>query len=81
MNKYDWELLDKQAQRLIPPRNNGVMGLIAVATFFAGIALGALFTHQSEPMRTAWNDTPAKVFLQNDALVGHDMHYYREPGS
>ncbi len=26
-------------------------------------------------------DTPAKVFLQNDALVGHDMHYYREPGS
>ena len=81
MDKHDWELLDKQTQRLIPPRNNGVIGLIAVVTFFAGIALGALFTHQSEPMRTARNDTPAQVFLQSDALVGHDMHYYREPGS
>ncbi len=81
MNKYDWELLGKQTQRVIPPRNNGVLGLIAVATFFAGIALGTLFTHQNEPTRTARNDTAAQAFLQNHALVGHDMPYYREPGS
>lgn len=81
MNTNDWKLLDKQTQRLIPSRNNGVMGLIAVATFCAGITLGALFTRETEPMRTASNDTSATVFLQNDALVGHDMHYYREPGS
>ncbi len=81
MDKHDWELFDKQTQRLIPSRNDGVMGLIVVAMFFAGIALGALFTHQSEPMQTARNDTLAQVFLQNDALVGQDMHQYREPGS
>ncbi|MGB8114124.1 MAG: hypothetical protein WCF22_10130 [Candidatus Sulfotelmatobacter sp.] len=73
MNKYDWELLNKQ----IPPQNNGVMGLIAVVTFCVGIALGTLFTHQSEPMRTVSNYTSATVFLQNDALVGRNMHYYR----
>ena len=81
MNTNDWKLLDKQTQRLIPPRYNGMMGLIAVATFCAGIALGTLFTHQSKSIRTARNDTPAKVFLQNDALVGRDMHYYHAPGS
>ena len=74
MDKHDWELLDKQTQRLIPSQNDGVIGLIVFAMFFAGIALGALFTHQSKPMRTARNDTQAQVFLQNDALVGHDMH-------
>ena len=77
MDKHDWELLDKQTQRLIPSRNDSVIGLIAVAMFFAGIALGAIFAHQSEPMRIASNDTPATASLQNNAMVGHDMHYYR----
>ncbi len=77
MDKHDWELLDKQTQRLIPSRNEGVIGLIVVAMFFAGITLGALFTHQSELMRTASNDTSATVFLQNDALVGRNVYYYR----
>ncbi len=77
VDKHDWELLDKQTQRLIPSRNDSVIGLIAVAMFFAGIALGAIFTHQSEPMRITFNDTPATASLQNNAMVGLDMHYYR----
>ena len=44
MDEHGWELLDQQTQRLIPPQNNGVMGLIAVVTFCAGIAFGTLFT-------------------------------------
>jgi len=77
VNKHDWELFDKQTQRLIPCRNDGVKGLSVVAMFFAGVALGALFTQQSEPMRSASNDASARVFLQNDALVVRDTDYYR----
>ena len=74
MEKHDWEFLDKQTQRLIPSRNDSVIGSNVVAMFFAGITLGALFTRQSEPVRTASNDISATVFLQNNALAGRNRH-------
>jgi len=77
VNKHDWDLLDKQTHGLIPSRNDGVIGSIIVAMFFAGVALGVLFTYQSEPMRTASNDTTATTSLQHDRLIERDMHYYR----
>jgi len=48
-----------------------------VAMFFAGIALGALLAHKSEPTRTASNDMPATISLPNGLPAGGATHYYR----
>lgn len=51
MNRRDQELLDKQMHAIyVPPRNDGVLMLAAVAVFLAGITLGSfLFAYTSEP--------------------------------
>ena len=77
MEQCDWDLLEKQTQRLSPSRNEGVLGLTVAAMFFGGLVLGALFSHQSERMRTASNDAAAEISLPNGALVERDTHYYR----
>ena len=51
MNQREQELLSKQLRWLSPsPRSEGVMVFAIVAAFVAGIILGALFLHQSDPM-------------------------------
>ncbi len=51
MDQRDLEFLDKQLRGLSPQRNDGIMVLMVVAMFFAGMALGRiLFAHESEPM-------------------------------
>ena len=50
MNQRDWELLDKQLYGFNsrPPQNSGEVGLVAVAVFLAGIAVGSvLLAHDS----------------------------------
>ena len=50
MNRRDQELLDKQMQRLEPPRNDGVVVVMLAAMLLVGMTLGSvLSTHQSEP--------------------------------
>jgi hypothetical protein len=67
MDQRDQELLDKQLRGLSPPRrNDGIMILMVVVVFFAGMTFGdVLFTLQSVPMRTASNDLTAAIFLPN----------------
>ena len=66
MDQRDQDLLDKQLRGLSPPRNDGIMILMVVAMFFAGMTFGGiLFTHQSVPMRTASNDLTAAISLPN----------------
>jgi hypothetical protein len=51
MNPHDWELLDKQFYGFSsrPPQNSGAAGLVVVAMFLAGMAVGGvLFTHDSK---------------------------------
>jgi hypothetical protein len=52
MNRYDQELLDKQMQRVSPPRNDGVIVVVLVAMFLVGVSLGAVLSpHQIEPIQ------------------------------
>jgi len=68
MEQRDWELLDKQVQGLRPPRNDGVMVLMVVAVFFAGMILGGLLIpHERELMRIASNDARTAISLPNSA--------------
>ena len=54
MNRYDQELLDKQMRRLTQPENYGVIGVMLVAMFLVGVAIGGVvFPHQSEPTQIA----------------------------
>ena len=50
MNSHDWELLDKQLYGFSsrPPQKGGAVGLVVVAMFLAGMAVGGvLFSHDS----------------------------------
>jgi hypothetical protein len=67
MDQRDQELLDKQLRGLRPPRNDGVMILMVVAVFFAGMTLGGVLFAHEKPMRIASNDATAAIFLPNDA--------------
>jgi uncharacterized membrane protein YoaK (UPF0700 family) len=42
MDQYDQELLDKQMGRLTPPRNDGTIAVLLVATFLVGAAIGGV---------------------------------------
>jgi hypothetical protein len=54
MDRYDWELLDKQTRRLSPPRNDGAIALMLAAMFLVGIAIGGVLSpHKSEPTQIA----------------------------
>jgi hypothetical protein len=50
-----------------PPRNDGVMILMVVAVFFAGMTLGGLLFAHEKSMRIASNDATAAIFLPNGA--------------
>jgi hypothetical protein len=54
MDRRDQELLDKQMQRLTPPRNDGVIAVLFVAMFLVGMTLGGVLSeHKSEPIQIA----------------------------
>jgi hypothetical protein len=59
MNRRDQELLDKQLSRLtVAPRSDGIMILVILAVFFAGIAIGGfLYAYTDKPVQIAANDT------------------------
>jgi uncharacterized membrane protein YoaK (UPF0700 family) len=42
MNQHDQELLDKQMAKLTPPRNDGAIAVLLVATFLVGAAIGGV---------------------------------------
>ena len=50
----DQELLDKQMQRLSPPRNDGAIAVLLAAMFLVGMTLGGVLSeHKSEPIQIA----------------------------
>jgi hypothetical protein len=54
MDRYDQELLDKQMQRLSPPRNDGAIAVLLAAMFLVGMTLGGVLSeHKSEPIQIA----------------------------
>jgi hypothetical protein len=54
MDRRDQELLDKQMQRLSPPRNDGAIAVLFVAMFLVGMTLGGVLSeHKSEPIQIA----------------------------
>ena len=54
MDRRDQELLDKQMQRLSPPRNVGAIAVLLAALFLVGMGVGGvLSTHQSQPVQIA----------------------------
>jgi hypothetical protein len=54
MDRRDQELLDKQMQRLSPPRNNGAMAVLLAGMFLVGMTLGGVLSvHESEPIQIA----------------------------
>ena len=56
MDAHDWEFLNKQMRGRGLPRSSGTIVLTVVATFLASITVGGiLFSHRSEPTRTASN--------------------------
>ena len=62
MNQREQELLSKQLGWLSPsPRSEGVMVFAIVAAFAAGIILGALFLHQSNPMHIVSSSAMAAI--------------------
>ena len=60
MNQRDWELLDKQLRGFSsrPSQNSGEVGLVAVAVFLVGMAVGSvLLAHDSsKPPQIASRD-------------------------
>jgi hypothetical protein len=67
MDQRDQELLNKQLRGLSPPRNDGVMILMVVAVFFAGMTLGGILFAREKSMRIASNEATAAIFLPNGA--------------
>jgi hypothetical protein len=62
MNQREQELLSKQLGWLSPsPRSEGVMVFAIVVAFVAGIILGALFLHQSNPIHIVSNSAMAAI--------------------
>ena len=63
MNRRDAELLDKQLHSVyVAPRSDGVLMLMILTVFFAGIALGGfLYAYAAEPLQVAANDTVAAI--------------------
>ena len=57
MDRRDQELLDKQMQRLTPPRNDGVIAMMLAAMFLVGMTLGGVLSaHQSAAIQIASMD-------------------------
>ena len=69
MDQRDQELLDKQLRAVRPPRNDCTTILMLVAVFFAGMTLGGILAHKSEPMRIASNDATAMISVPPGASL------------
>jgi hypothetical protein len=55
MDRYDYELLDKQMR--IPPRNEGVVVVLLAAMFLIGMTLGSVLSEpKTEPVEIASMD-------------------------
>ena len=68
MNPHDWELLDKQLYGFssMPPQNSGAVGLLVVAMFLAGMAIGGvLFTHASKLEQLASQEARTAISFLN----------------
>ena len=66
MNRRDQELLDKQLWGVSPTvsRNGGIIGVIFIAGFLAGIAIGDIrFGHESKRTQPVYDVTAALSFL------------------
>jgi hypothetical protein len=69
MNQREWELLDKQLWGFssVPPQNGGIVGLVVVAVFLAGMAVGGvLFTHDTKFKQIASHEAETVISLLND---------------
>jgi hypothetical protein len=57
MDRRDQELLDKQMQRLTPPRNDGVIAVLLATVFLVGMTLGSVLSEpKTEPIQIASMD-------------------------
>jgi hypothetical protein len=68
MNPHHWELLDKQLYGFSsrPPQNSGAVGLLVVAMFLAGMAIGGvLFTHASKLEQLAAQEARTAISFLN----------------
>jgi hypothetical protein len=68
MNPHHWELLDKQLYGFSsrPPQNSGAVGLLVVAMFLAGMAIGGvLFTHASKLEQLASQEARTAISFLN----------------
>jgi hypothetical protein len=75
MDKRDWELLDKQLRGTdFARRNDGGTVLAVVTMFFTGILLGGVFTHESEPIRIASNQTTAAMSCDDNGACRIRSH-------
>ncbi len=64
MDRRDQELLSKQLRGMRQPRNDGVISLILVVVFFAGMIIGAnLFAGKDELSLIAMASNEAKATL------------------
>jgi hypothetical protein len=65
MDQRDQELLDKQLQKLTPPRHDGLLIVTIVAMFFFGMALGGFLSARESPaLQVAANDSSAMMYPQ-----------------
>jgi hypothetical protein len=57
MDRYDYELLDKQMRVLTPPRNDGVIVVLLAAMFLIGMTLGSVVSQpKTEPVQISSMD-------------------------
>jgi hypothetical protein len=57
MDRYDYELLDKQMRILTPPRNDGVIVVLLAAIFLVGMTLGSVLSEpKTEPVQIVSTD-------------------------
>jgi hypothetical protein len=65
MDQRDHELLDRQLDKLTPPRHDGVLIVTIVAMFFIGMTLGGFLSARESPaLQVAANDAAAMMYPQ-----------------
>ncbi len=69
MDQRDRELLNRQLDKLTPPRHDGVLILTFVAMFFIGMTLGGFLSAKENPaLQMAANDTAAMMLPQGSPV-------------
>ncbi len=70
MDQGDQELLNRQLDKLTPPRHDGVLILTVVAMFFIGMTLGGfLSARESRALQVAANDGAAAMYPQGPPIA------------